>query len=109
MESEVEQNRETGADRRMIASQTKKGNRTMILVGVKLKSNKERKPERKEARGADRTDLRHGTCGMIMATMVIATMAFIGLLEALASNSRKKNERARPKDERGDCLFRRAN
>ena len=39
--------------------------------------------------------------------MVIMTC--IGLLEALASNGRKKNERVRLKDERGDCLSRRAN
>ena len=53
MESEVELKGGRGADLRMNASRTKKGSRTMELVGVKVKSNKERKPKRKEARGAD--------------------------------------------------------
>ena len=53
MESEVKLNGGMGADLRMITSQTKKGNGTMELVGIKLKSNKEREPERKEAREAD--------------------------------------------------------
>ena len=54
MESEVELKGGRGADPRMIASRPKKGNGTMELVGVKLKSNKEREAERNEARG--------GTC-----------------------------------------------
>ena len=41
----------------MIASGTKKGNRTMELVGVKLNLNEKSEPERKEARGADSKDL----------------------------------------------------
>ena len=81
----------------------------MELVGVKVKSNKERKPKRKEARGAEQTDLRHGTQETTRATMLMEMMAFIGTLEALSSNERKKNERARLNDERGDCLSRRAN
>ena len=109
MESEVELKGGRGADPRMIASRTKKGNGTMELVGVKLKSNKERKAERNEARGADRTDSRRGTRETMMATILMATMVLIGILAALVSNGRKKNERARPKDERGDCLSRRAN
>ena len=84
MESEVELKGGRGADLRMIASWTKKGNGTMELVGVKVKSNKERKPERKEARGADRTDSRRGTRETMMATMLMVIVAFIGLLEALA-------------------------
>ena len=109
MESEVELKGGRGADPRMIASRTKKGNGTMELVGVKLKSNKEREAERNEARGADRTDSRRETRETMMATILMATMALIGILAALASNGRKKNERARPKDERGDCLSHRAN
>ena len=109
MESEVELKGGRGADPRMIASRTKKGNGTMELVGVKLKSNKEREAERNEARGADRTDSRRETHETMMATILMATMALIGILAALASNGRKKNERARPKDERGDCLSHRAN
>ena len=97
MESEVKLKGGRGADPRMIASRTKKGNGTMELVGVKLKSNEESEPERKEARGANRTDSRRGTQETMMATIVMATMALIGLLAALASNGRKKNERARPK------------
>ena len=81
----------------------------MELIGVKVKSNEERKPERKEVRGADRTDLRRRTQEMMSATMLMAMMAFIGILAALVLNGRKKNERARPKDKRGDCLSRRAN
>ena len=50
MESEVKLKGGRGADPRMIASRTKKGKGTMELVGVKVKSNEERKPERKEAR-----------------------------------------------------------
>ena len=109
MESEVELKGGRGADPRMIASRTKKGNGTMELVGAKLKSNKEREAERNEARGADRTDSRRETRKTMMATILMATMALIGILAALASNGRKKNEHARPKDERGDCLSRRAN
>ena len=74
-----------------------------------MKSNKEREAERNKARGADRTDSRRGTRKTMMATILMATMALIDILTALASNGRKKNERARPKDERGDCLSRRAN
>jgi len=44
----------------------------------------------------------------MMATTWIAMVAFIGFLKALASNGGKRNERARPKEERGDCLSRRA-
>ena len=44
-----------------------------------------------------------------MATMVMATIVLIGLLATLPSSNRKKNECARPKDERGDYLFCRAN
>ena len=108
MESEVELKGGRGADPRMIASRTKKGNGTMELVGVKLKSNKEREAERNEARGADRTDSRRETRETMMATILMATMALIGILAALASNGRKKNERARPKDERENCLSCRA-
>ena len=43
----------------------------------------------------------------MMATMLMAIMPCIGLLEALASNGRKKNERTRPKDKQEDCLSRR--
>ena len=99
MESEVELKGGRGADPRMIASRTKKGNGTMELAGVKPKSSKEREAERNEARGADPTDLLRITRETKMATIVMATMALIGLLAALASNGRKKNERARPKDE----------
>ena len=45
----------------------------------------------------------------MMVTMLMVTMALIRLLAALALNDRKKNERAKPKDERGDCLSRCAN
>ena len=45
----------------------------------------------------------------MMVTMLMVTMALIRLLAALALNDRKKNERASTKDERGDCLSRRAN
>ena len=69
MESEVELKGGRGADPRMIASQPKKGNGTMELVGIKLKSNKEREPERKKARGADRTDSRRETRETMMVTM----------------------------------------
>jgi len=109
MKSEVELKGGRGADPRMIASRMKKGNGTMDLVGVKVKSNEERKPERKEARGANRTDSRRGTQETMMATMVMATMALIGLITALASIGRKKNERTRPKDEQEDCMSCRAN
>ena len=109
MESEVKLKGGRGADLRMVASRAKKGNGTMELVGVKVKSNEEREPKRKEARGADQTYSRRGTQETIMTTMLMAIMAFIGLLEALASNGRKKNERARPKDKRVDCLSRCAN
>ena len=54
MESEVELKEGRGADKRMIASGTKKGNGTMeIMVGVKQKSNVDSELERKEGRGAD--------------------------------------------------------
>ena len=53
MEIEVKPKGRRGVDLGMIASHTKKGNWIMELVGVKLKSNKERDPERKEARGVD--------------------------------------------------------
>ena len=109
MESEFELKGGRGEDPRMIASRTKKGNGTMELVGVKLKSNKEREAERNEARGADRTDSRRETHETMMATILMATMALIGILATLALNGRKKSERARPKDERGDCLSRRVN
>ena len=109
MESEVELKGKRGEDQGMIASGTNKGNGTMKLVGVKLKLNKESEPERKEARGVDRTDLRYGTQETIMSTTWIAIVAIITFLKVLASNGRKKNERARPKDERGDCLSHRAN
>ena len=46
---------------------------------------------------------------MVIATMLMAIMAFISLLEVLSSNGKKKNEHARPKDERGNCLSHRAN
>ena len=108
MESEVELKGGRGADPRMIASQMKKGIGTMELVGVKLKSIKEREAERNEARGADQTNSRRGTRETMMATIFMATMALIGLLAALSTNGRKK-KRARPKDERGDSLSRRAN
>ena len=45
-----------GEDLRIFTSGTKKGNRTMELVGVKVKSNEEIKPKRNEAIGADQTD-----------------------------------------------------
>ena len=45
----------------------------------------------------------------MMATTLMAIMALIGILAALASNGRKKNECARPKDERGGCLSCREN
>ena len=109
MESEVELKGGRGADPRMIASRTKKGNGTMDLVSVKMKSNEERKPERKKERGVDRPDLRRGMRETIMGTIFMASMVFIGLLEALASNGRKKNERTRPKDDQEDCLSRCAN
>jgi hypothetical protein len=108
MESEVELKEGRGADQPMIASGTKKGNATMELIGVKQKTNKDRELERKEARGADRTDSLFGTQETMMATW-ITLVAFITFLMALASNGRKKIERARPKDERGDCLSRHAN
>ena len=53
--------------------------------------------------------LRYGMQKMMMAATWMTIMAFIALLEALESNGRKKNERARPKDERGGFLSRRAN
>ena len=56
MESEVKLKRGRRADPVMIASKKKKGNRTMELVGVKVKSNEEIKPKRNEAIGADQTD-----------------------------------------------------
>jgi hypothetical protein len=65
--------------------------------------------ERKEARGADRTDSRFGTRDTMMTARWIALVGFVTFLKALASNGGKKIERARPKDERGDCLSRRAN
>ena len=58
MESEIRLKRGRGADQRMIASGTKKGNGTMGKAGVKLKRNKERELERKEGRGADRMNSR---------------------------------------------------
>ena len=109
MESEVELKGGRGADQRMIASRTKKGNGTMELAGVKLKSNKEREAERNEARGADRTDLRRGTREMMLAATWMVVMAFVAFLKVLALNGGKKNERATPKDERGGCLSCRAN
>ena len=57
MKSDVELKRGRGADQKVIASGTKKRNGTMELLGVKLKLNKEREPERKEGREADGTDL----------------------------------------------------
>ena len=53
MESDVKMKGGKGADVRMFASGTKKGNWTMELVGVKLKLNEEREPEEKEGRGED--------------------------------------------------------
>ena len=79
MESEVELKGGRGADPRMIASRPKKGNGTMELVGVKLKSNKERERERK-TRGADQMDSQRGTQDIMMATMLMAIVAFIDLL-----------------------------
>ena len=62
MESEVEPKGGRGADPRTIASRTKKGNGTMELAGVKLKSNEERNPKEKKQgerieriRGPERT------------------------------------------------------
>ena len=78
----------------------------MELVGVKVESNEERKPERKEAKRANRMDSRHRTRETMIVTMLMKIMAFIGLLEALASDVRKENECARPEDKRGDCLSR---
>ena len=89
----------------MTSSQTKEGNRTMELAGVKLKPDKEREPERKEARGADRTDSRCGSQETIKATMMMATMAFVGILEALASKGRKSmNTRGRMTSEGSVCF-----
>ena len=101
MESEVKLKKRRGTDLKLIASWRKKGNGAMELVGFNLKSNKEREPERNKVRGADRTDLRCGMLKTIMATIVIATMALIGILVTLALSGRKKSERARPKDEQG--------
>ena len=95
MESEVELKRGGRADLRMITSRTKKGNRTMELVGVKLKSNKQREPKRKEERVADRMDSRRGTREKMIATTLMKIVTFVALLKALSLNSRKKNERAR--------------
>jgi hypothetical protein len=110
MESEVKLKGGRGADQRMITFGTKKGNGTIeIMVGVKHKSNMaESELERKEGRGADRTDSRSGTQETMMAHTWIAMVTFTVFLKALASNCGNKNERARPQDERGDCLSRRA-
>ena len=76
----------------------------MELIGVKLKSNKEREPERKEARGADQTDSQRGTRETMMVALWIAIAAIIAFLKVLASNGRTKSERARPKDEQEICF-----
>ena len=62
MESEVELKGGRGADTRMIASRTEKGNGTMELVGVKLVFTRKEKPKEtkqeeriKHIRGAERT------------------------------------------------------
>ena len=81
----------------------------MELVGIILKSNEEREPERKEARGADWIDSRSGTQTTMTITFWNTTATIIAFLKVLASNDRKKNERAGPKDEREDCLSCRAN
>jgi hypothetical protein len=109
MESEVKLKEGREADQAMFASGTKKGTAAMELVGIKQKSKMKSELERKEARGADRTDSRFGTRETMMAATWIALVAFIAFLMALASNDGKKIERARPKDERGDRLSRRAN
>ena len=109
MESEVELKGGRGADPRMIASRQKKGNGTMELVGVKLRSNKESEPKTKEARGADPMESQRGTRETIMVTTWIAIVAIIAFLKVLASNDRKKNGYARLKDEREDFLSCRAN
>ena len=100
MESEVKLKRGRGADLRMIASSTKKGNGTMELVSVKLKSYKERKPERKEARGADQTNSRRGMPEIMIAVALIAIVTFIAFLKVLVSNGGQDNEPVRPKDNR---------
>ena len=53
--------------------------------------------------------MQRGTQETTMATMLMATMAFVGLLATSALNDRKKNDDMRMKDERGNCLSRRAN
>jgi hypothetical protein len=93
----------------MLAPGTKKGNTTMELVGVKQKSNMKSELERKESRGADRTDSWFGTQETMMASTWISIVAFNIFLKALSLNGGKKIERTGPKDERGDCLSRRAN
>ena len=99
MESEVGLNRGRGADLKMVASRTKKGNGTMELVGFKVKLNEERKPERNKTRGADRTDLRFKSQDTMMAATWIAMVAFIEFLKALALNCGTRNECERPKEE----------
>jgi hypothetical protein len=109
MESEIELKERRGADQGRIASGTKKGNATMELVGVKQESKMKSKLERKAARVEDRTHSWFGTRETRMAATWTDLLAFITFLIALASNGGKKIERARPKDEREDCLSRRAN
>ena len=45
----------------------------------------------------------------MMAATLIVIMAFIAFLKVLALNGGKKNERARPKNGREDCLSRHTN
>ena len=96
-----------GVNQVMIASVSKKGNATKGSVGYKQASNDEREPKRKDGMGADQTYSRRGTGEMMMAAtwmVIMAIMTFIVLLEALSPSNRKKNERAIPKNEQGDCL-----
>ena len=66
MESEVELKGGRGADSRMIAFKTRKGNGTMELVGVKMNPNKEREAYGETVRLlCERTV--HELCGSIVA------------------------------------------
>ena len=89
MESEVKLEEGREVDLVMIASETKKRNRTMELGVVKQKLNTESELEKKEARGADRTDLRRGTQEMIMTATWIAIVPIITSQKVLTSNGGK--------------------
>ena len=107
METEVEKKEGRGADLGMIALGSKKENATMRLVGDEQVSNYERRePERKEGRGADRTDSRFERRETMMAATWIAMVAFTEFLNASASHYGKRNERVRPKKEQVDCVSR---